>query len=339
MVSSSNSKYVTLTEGRNWGIPGGVRGSAGCYKKIDRRSGARTCPHEQKNPQGVRAFFLLEARGCQVLGASHRDQRVVVVDRCATLERLLGGRQRRACARPAALGVHCAGCATPWGPPSVQVEHSTLMVLQRRWEGRRREARGARCPGRGEGPSGALSLLIEATRGVPPQRRCGNTLVWVMMVRGAREGRDGHATGAGPGDAKGEATRCTRGGCMARVPVARHTEVLHCVLEVVRVISFGRPFAKFSSPPYEKRLYNFISKCQASIRQIWNPDNGILLVVTTFFDGVSSKWNAPLDTEWPARAIAHPTSSPLPSLEPASPSTLPPSPCYAYLCFVYSLVS
>ena len=198
-------------------------GQTTVLQKIDR--GARKVTPAPTNNSTRSACLLL--RGARppsprLLLLPRLARRVVIVDRCATLERLLGGRQRRACARPAALGVHCAGCATPWGPPSVQVEHSTLMVLQRRWEGKRGEARGARCPG--EGPSGALSSLIEATRGVPPQRRCGTLACWVMMD-GGKGGTGTQGRGTQRKGEKAICLRCTRAGCMACVPVARHSEV------------------------------------------------------------------------------------------------------------------
>ena len=128
----------------------GGQGVRRLLQKIDRRSAGQGPELHSQPPRTIHKECVPSSSSGRAAAKSsaallpHLARRVVVVDRCTTLERLLGGRQRRACARPAALAVHCAGCVPRRGGHH---PHSTLMVLQRGCEGRRREARGARCPG------------------------------------------------------------------------------------------------------------------------------------------------------------------------------------------------
>ena len=190
-------------------------------QKIDR--GARKVTPAPTNNSTRSACLLL--RGARppsprLLLLPRLARRVVIVDRCATLERLLGGRQRRACARAVALAVHCAGCVPRRGghhPSKWSTARSWCCSGAARGGGERREGLAAR---EGGGPSGALSCFHDTW--------CATTApMWEHLGVGHNGAGARKERGRGRAHAKarsGDAmhTRRVHGPC---VSVARHTEV------------------------------------------------------------------------------------------------------------------
>ena len=113
---------------------------------------------------------------------------------------------------------HCAGCATPWG------HHLSMWGTARAWccSGGGRAARGLG-ERRGLAAREGNQVCGEGTRGVP-QHRCG-TLAWWVMMDGGKGGMGTQGRGTQRKGEKAICLRCTRAGCMACVPVARHSEV------------------------------------------------------------------------------------------------------------------
>ena len=131
----------------------GGQGVRRLLQKIDRRSAGQGPELHSQPPRTIHKECVPSSSSGRAAAKSsaallpHLARRVVVVDRCTTLERLLGGRQRRACARPAALGVHCAGCVPRRGghhPSKWSTARSWCCSGAARGGGGRREGLAAR---------------------------------------------------------------------------------------------------------------------------------------------------------------------------------------------------